>query len=1315
MKNKNVQKCVKKENVLPQSDSLNFDHALELIIQKRNGGAVNIRGIGFQLLFSIHTLLEQLDSHLTNTVRLEGIEDLDLRAGDNQTYFQIKTSQNTIDASTIWELKVFQHFYEVYRINPSAYFVIIHNTSVSKGNLDIVGTINYSQNVLTYWQSKFVEAGIIVEHTELQSFFKRIIFKKVSEIVLFTEIKKTLYNKYNINLNAEQPFIKALFYHSFEWAKQKTTVTYQDLYRVINSIADSFSTFPVNPALQNSWIVPMTFEIGTNEYDNSYFDGKAARPVDIARGLPVKRPVWENLILKGIVAFDVIVIKSSSGQGKSTLAWQVSQSLTSQGFVIYQLQYCSNLNDATAVADYLLTRILIGEIPVLVIDGLNKSVSGWSLLAEKMRDNPVKLIITTREEDWVRYGSEITNLTLKVVDIKLTDQEAETIYAELKKHNKLYSGTTTWQPAWERIKENGLLIEFVYLLTRGELLSKRLASQIHQLNTEVAAGIKLEILRLIAIADILNIRLSVKSLSKYLLNRFTSDTDQNEIYRQLEKEYYLNFEKNYVQGLHPVRSRHLVDILLSNIPSGDSLLNLLYITDEDFIYDYFIGVPLQFKDLDKAFWEEAAAIMGKRKKSEMVYAIDGLMHYEPEKYWISNKEIYNEVSATGGIDLFVYDSIPFNNLSTIENISSALSGSDLNSNMQLLGKKLKLLSPYKIESSEVRIFTEALSKELEKQPIEGLLEGVGFLYKWFKRLSVSFPDIILVEENNLLKQLSEKNINETAEIFNYFRLFNADQFKIFIEVHNNEIIGHLKKKTNTLTIEERGNNLFIEYLLDKDADKANEMSVYRIETIFNFLPFHQRYCTSAIILPFPNEDIYKVVRQNAHKQMPVENITDMFDVHINQIWAKVLLEKYSYTSSYEWQKNTISLREQIVALVKKLTYFFEYHIEQNEKKVNTAVKEIVRLSNEFFEVENQLKKYPSQRNKYFEKNAFTKYENKLSAWRASFRNFINQMPGIFKPLKEHDRNLPLINLNEAVFNLQEMQNSYNVIANLSYTYFTTNGLEKEESLWINRLNETVNFYAENPRQKEIVASKAVKEWWLQKLQEELTGVCDIITEFGEDSAFKFYFPSKIIQNGNLKTCTIGVSNFDILVEDELFLLSAGLCDLADTGIHFFTFVVVSEEMEVTGAFRVGDNYFKKFQKLLNDDPIENDGDWGNLLPVIPDEKMISVLDGVRLKKAVIIPSNEAYFSMLMNCWKLSEYRARLDKTNSIEAEWLAELESEYSAVIRNDAGKVYCDGSIEVLPKKEEIITFLEKWSVLENEKIIGYMNKRAIQLNANL
>lgn len=1315
MKQKKVQKSVKKENSLPESDTFDFDHALDLIIQKRNGGAVNVRGIGFQLLFSIHTLLEQLDPNLTNSVRLEGIEDLDLRSGDNQTYFQIKTSQNTIDASTIWELKVFQHFYEVYRINPSADFVLIHNSSISKGNLDIIGGVNCSHNILVYWQSKFLEAGITIELVELLDFFKTVSIKKVSETVLFNEIKKTLFSKHKINLNAEQPFIKALFYHSFEWAKQKAVVTYQSLKKVINSVVDSFSTFSTNPALQNNWIAPVSFEIRTAGFDNSYFDGKAARPIDIARRLPVNRPIWENLVLKEIVAFDVVVIKSSSGQGKSTLAWQVSQSLSSQGFTIYQLQYCANLNDSNAIADYLLTRIVIGEIPVVVIDGLDKSVSGWSLLAEKLRDNPVKLIITTREEDWVRYGSEVTNLTLKVIDIKLTDQEAETIYAELKKHNKLHSGTTAWQPAWERIKGNGLLIEFVYLLTRGELLGKRLASQIHQLNTELAAGIKLEILRLIAIADILNIRISVKLLSKYLLNRFTSDADQNEIYRQLENEYYLNFERNYVQGLHPVRSRHLVDILLSNIPSNDSLLTLLNITDEDFIYDFFIGVPLQFKDLDRTFWEEAAGIMAKRKKSEMVYAIDGLMHYEPEKYWLNNKEIYDEVGLTGGIDLFVYDSIPFNNLNTIDNISSTLSVSDINTNIQLLSKKLKLLSPYKSEFSEVRIFTEALSRELEKQPKGGLLEGVGFLYKWFKRLSVPFPDVVLVEEKFLLKQLAENNINETTEIFNYFRLLNTDRFRAFIEDHKIEIIGHLKKKTNTLSIEERGNDLHIEYLLDKDADKANEMSVYRIETIFNFLPFHQRYCTSATILPFPNEDIYKVVRQNAHKKMPVENITDKFDVHINQIWAKVLLEKYSYTSSYEWQKNIISLREQIVALVKKLNYFFEYHIEQNEKKVNTAVKEIVRLSNEFFEVENQLKKYPSQSNKYFEKNTFTKYENKLSTWRASFRNFINQMSGIFKPVKEHDRNFPLINLNDAVSNLQEMQDSYNAIANLSYTYFATNVLEKEESIWINRLNETANFYAENSAQKEIVASKAVKEWWLQKHQEELKGVCDIVTEFEDESAFKFHFPSKIVRDGNLKTCTIGVGNFDILVEDELFLLSAGLCGLANTGIHFFTFAVVSGDMEVTGAFRVGENYFRKFQKLLNNEPIEDDLDWGNPLPIMPDEKMISVLEGIRLKKAIIIPANEAYFSMLMNCWKLSEYRTRLDKNNAIEAEWLAELEAEFSSVIKDEAGKVYNVGTIEVLPKKEEIIAFLEKRLVLDNEKIIGYMNSRAIKLNENL
>jgi hypothetical protein len=1308
---KNKKKISPKKSSLVSAENIQrFDDALNCIVKKRIGGVTNIRGVGFQFLYSVYIILNHLDEESNNWIRLEGIEDIDLHVEGGDTYLQVKTSQNTIDASIIWDLKVFQNFLDVYRINPASHFVLVHNTSLAKGNLDILGNGSVSSSVLDFWLKRFTDSGFDISSSDLQQLFNNIAARKITDSFLFTEIENILFNKYNVNKNAEQIFIKALFYHVFEWSKSKSKIYYQDVIRLIQLVKDSFSRSPTNPAIQNNWVTKVSFTVTDIDSDIAYFDGKAARPIDIARGLPVKRPMWEKSIVKDAENFDVTVIKSSSGQGKSTLAWLVAQTLTDSGYTIYQLQYCPSWNEISGIADFLATRISIGEIPVVVIDGFNSSLSGWNLLAEQLRSKPIKFIITTREEDWVRYSSEITNLTLTTIDIKLTEEEARNIFNELKSRNKLHNDVTTWQPAWEKIKDNGLLIEFVYLITQGQMLSTRLMGQIQKLNTEPSSGVKLEILRIIAIGDVLNIRLSTKALSKYLKTNFTIDTDQNEIYRQLEKEYYLNFSTSYVQGLHPVRSRHLIDILASHTPVEESLLSVLSIIDEDFIYDYFIGIPLQFSNLKKEFFENAAYLMAQRKPSEMVYAIDGLMHYEPLKYWLTNADVFNEVSKTGGIELFVYDSVPFSNLNTIDNLIASLSDSGMDGNLKFLSTKLKDLSKYKIEESEVQLFTKALSEKLSKRQQMETIEGVGFLYKWFKRLSISFPEIVSFSETELLKILSEKDITESSELFNFFHISNPEKFKQFIQDHKIEITGYLKIKTNSLSIVEEEEDIHIQYLLDKDADKANEMSVYRINIVFAFFPFYKHYCTSAIILPFPNENIYKVVKQNAHKAMPSKNITDTFDVHINQIWAKVLLDKYSYTSSYEWQKEITALRDKILVLIKKITYLFEAHIEKNQKSVNSQVKEVVALATEFFRTENSFKKYPSQNNKYFEKNSVTKYENNINSWRASFRNFLSQMSGIFSPTKEQDRNLPVINLNAFLYNLPGMHEAVDSIVNTSSDYFPSTTLIKDEIAWINRLHQTVNFYVNNT-EKIIVASKSVKEWWQQKQILELNQLYKIIHGFEAESAFKFYLPDKIVQEENLRYCTIGVGNFNILDEEELFLLSGGLCDLADTGIHFFTLIIVDVNKMVVGGFRVGDAYFRKFKNLLNDEPIE-ESDWGSPMPIIPDENAIATIKEVKLKPAIIIPANEAYFSMLMNCWKLIEYRARLNVNSPVEKAWLDELEEEYKRAIMEDAAKLYCDNLTSITPNKDVIVQFLEGKIVLSNEQIISYMNEKALVIN---
>ncbi len=501
-----------------------FDDALEYIVKKRTGGITNIRGVGFQFLYSVYVILNHLNESESNWVRLEGVEDIDLHTDGVDNYLQVKTSQNTIDASAIWDLKVFQNFLEVYRTNPTSRFELVHNTNLAKGNLDAIGKCSVSDSVIDFWLKKFTDSGLSVSSLDLQQLFKNISATKITESFLFTEIENLLFKKYDVNKDTEQIFIKALFYYVFESSKNKSKIYYQDVYRLIQSVKDSFSKSPNNPAIQNNWVTQISFIVTTVDTDMGYFDGKAARPIDIAMGLPVKRPIWEENIAKKITDFDITIIKSSSGQGKSTLAWLAAKTLTDHGYTIYQLQYCPSWNEVSGITDFLTTRISIGEIPIVIMDGLNSSLTGWNLLAEQLRGKPIKFIITTREEDWVRYGNEITDLTLRTVDIRLTEEEAANIFNELKKRNKVHCNVTAWQPTWEKIKHSGLLIEFIYLITQGQMLSTRLIAQIQKLNAEPSSSVKLETLRIIAIADVLNIRLETKALSKYLKTNFTIDT-----------------------------------------------------------------------------------------------------------------------------------------------------------------------------------------------------------------------------------------------------------------------------------------------------------------------------------------------------------------------------------------------------------------------------------------------------------------------------------------------------------------------------------------------------------------------------------------------------------------------------------------------------------------------------------------------------------------------------------------------------------------------------------------------------------------------
>lgn len=84
--------------------------------------------------------------------------------------------------------------------------------------------------------------------------------------------------------------------------------------------------------------------------------------------------------------------------------------------MIYHLNYCESIKHIEGLFDFIETRIKIGLIPLIVIDGLDQRLEKWTILAERLFHLPIKIIVTAREEDWYHYGIDVSKIKLNIID-----------------------------------------------------------------------------------------------------------------------------------------------------------------------------------------------------------------------------------------------------------------------------------------------------------------------------------------------------------------------------------------------------------------------------------------------------------------------------------------------------------------------------------------------------------------------------------------------------------------------------------------------------------------------------------------------------------------------------------------------------------------------------------------------------------------------------------------------------------------------------------------------------------------------------------
>lgn len=1166
---------------------------------KRTGGQIALRGFSYQLIYSCYITLKFLNSD-NESIRFEGIEDVDLYRSTLQNseeinHIQLKYSLGKQSADFFdGILKNYLDVYLADNHSDNRKFTLIYDAQISKGNLSKLIDKKLDKKSRVYWIEKIEK--IKRENSywnwnrfDFDEFYSKLEFYNFKKEDIINEIDKLNIQRFNILNGNEVVFRNALFYNIFHMAQERQIINRSILQKIIQDTMDDISKGNKNPSYK--WIDKIDFNTIPINNNEDYFEGKKATPSDIIGGLPITRQELENKIKNSIIKNNITVIKSSSGQGKTTLAWKVAHELSNE-YSVYKINWCKESKEIENMVEYFNSRLKIGEKILIVIDNLDEEVQEWNKLSQKLAEKIAmnySILITTREEDWYALSGDQSTLgSLEIIDVFIDYKQAEEIYLNLKSKNKVHNSVRNWQSAWEKVENRKVLIEYVYLLTHGEMIEDRISNQLKRISNSISGNIKCEILRQISLSDVIGIKLRSDKFIKNLSILYPT-VDLNEIMRSIENEYFIKLNKSidYIEGLHPIRSKYILDYLSKYQCIENTLLKLLDIVDELYVSKIYSQIPIYTSEDKDDFYSNLAKSDCKKSYEYMTNAIYGIFSGSIYQYYINQKDVFDDVNAHAGLIPFLTEINPWNSkefgseVKPISNMNKILPN---NENISYLLKLVNTIEKHSIKEADYYVYAYYLFKGLREKELRRNKLYFSGLVNWLRRIDKNFNVISNIDFDYVWEYRDEWSFRDLSKLMYVYNELSKDKYIDFINRHKEEIFSYLRINTDTDKLFEKDNNLYIEYtLLPQNIENANQESVNRIKAICEFLPIYEVYKTKAIK---PDLDVlnYIDIPDYSIKNMPFENVILSFNVDLNILWNKSILSQYEFQSIYDWQNYWINIRIKIVEFLKLNVSILEkklklQNISQDTiEKINKMTQIIGRRLNT--EVLFPLEERPFD-NRCKVNRPTSKMKNKYFT---SLKNYLSQYVNIIdKNNSDNLCNIAFINLKNCAHELNIMQNNFNEICKDTVKYFDTRELEENEIRWINRIVNLNEYYLENKPSK-FFNREDVNKYIDKKQHYLLYNTCNILDKIKNNYGFEIIKPKSIMCENNFKILTIGVKNFDFNNERDSINLIQSLIEFEEIKIEYILIIIVNtNNRALPNGIRINTNLFKEMRMYIENE------------------------------------------------------------------------------------------------------------------------------------
>ncbi len=1008
---------------------------LDSILKKRFHGAVNVRGIRYQVLYSLGRAFDLYDHAGSGpALRLEGIEDVDLMGFQlNDTYVQVKSAQAPWNWAKLKEPVA--GFLEVLRTAPNSQFLLAVNFPLTG---DIERLANFTELNRTDQiriQSDFQRLCRKVNGTaaEADALLSLLQIKSQSEKEIWQILQREIADHFELGSPAVETYLLVLVGRFLEWAENRKTVTRTDLDNVRTQTGEALSREMEFQAYGRGLVTRANW--APDAHIDDFYDGKSTRPGHVGAGADVRRSVWLQRISEALRKSRVCVLRSSSGQGKSALAlryayenWPPEQTVV--------LRVAETLEQVELIRSYLSFRASLGLPLLLLVDNAAYATRLWPQVIEQCVALGVSALIAIRTEDWQRYVQRsVTNY--EIVEPQLDQSEARQLYAMLQVQQRVHSSVNSADWAFERIGKPHLLMEFVFLVTHGCMLEDRLRDQLRGFRKLGEDPAKTEILRRLSLADTLGAPVSIQRL----LEDVKPYEDGQAVLNSMEGEY-LQVESGQLRGLHWVRSQHIARILHEGYPSrtATALAVLPAIPPES--VEAFVANALTDDGGDpEAFLAGLVGHALTAPYESLLMYVDGVFAGGERLYFQVNRLLFDDAfEHIGEAGPFILSAslMPLVKINLAANMA-AIHGNK-GANFQFLAELSSRASQGPRGLDLVKTFLQGIAPQFTAGVLGIATRTNGEILNWAALCKVELPEWPQARAAALATAgVFRLPVAELSTfLLGVFR-YDERAYLDWYTAKGDQLLGELALGTNSLQVLVIDQTLQVSFFLDADGgDSPNEQVMRRLRILRAAVPFCERYRSEGIwCLPLglvPTVDGTK-------KDIPRENLECDSDIAKNVVFRRAVESEYLPESYYRYQETWYDARLTALTFVKGFAGGLEQILSGRKFDFHIAFENgelLLRLQ----ECLKQLSDPPPQT----AADLAAALKETPKKFTTSFGNFFRQtweaLPKIVE--REKEFRLPLHNLKEALARLTEMQAAFARLFAEVPDYFDASALVRDE-------------------------------------------------------------------------------------------------------------------------------------------------------------------------------------------------------------------------------------------------------------------------------